>query len=374
MPLSIWEKQSFYFHSDVLIIGAGLTGLLTSIFIKQNSPNTIVRIIEKGIYPSGASVKNAGFACFGSVSEILDDIKSEGEDKAYSRVIKRFKGLEKLRSIVNPELFDWEANGAYEVFTAAEAELQEQCFDAIQSVNSNLKSEFGPNLFVKNSEDFGMNSSQDAIYTAQEASINTGKLLSELLAKARNLGVEINLNTELLNHQKSGGHWLVESSNGDFKSEKLLFATNGFTQKHLNLNIQPGRGQILLTSPISNLKLLGNFHLHKGYFYFRNFKNRVLLGGGRHLEREKENTLNQNTTESMQKVLEDLLRTTILPHTNFEIEARWAGTMAFGPDNEKEIINQDLGNGLFVAARFGGMGLALSSFEAELMAQKIVAN
>lgn len=372
MPHSIWEKQSFYFQSDILIVGAGLTGLLTSIFLKQHSPKSIVRIIEKGIYPSGASVKNAGFACFGSVSEILDDIKSEGENKAYSRVVKRYKGLEKLKAIVRPELFDWKANGAFEVFTSTERELQSECFDAIDSINRQLKPEFGPELFVKSNKDFAMSSLTESIFTAKEASINTGKLVGQLLKMARDLGVEINLGTELLNFKNTNGAWIVDSSKGQFKSEKLVFATNGFTQQYLDLDIQPGRGQIILSSPIPNLKLLGNFHLHKGYFYFRNFNNRVLLGGGRHLERERENTLDQNTTESMQNVLEELLATTILPNINFEIEQRWAGTMAFGPENEKEIINKNLGEGLFVAARFGGMGLALSSYESEILAQKIL--
>ncbi len=372
MPLSIWEKESFYFQSDVLLVGAGLTGLLSAIFLKQKSPSSIVRIIEKGIYPNGASVKNAGFACFGSVSEILDDLESEGEDKAYSRVIKRYKGLELLQKVISPSLFDWQTNGAYEIFTAPEKDLQSKCFDAIDSINSQLKPSFGPELFVKNSTNFSMSCLPESIFTAKEASINTGKLIKSLLSKARELGVEINLGTELLDYQKSGDQWIITSTQGSFKTQKLVFATNGFSKQYLDLNIEPGRGQVLLTSPIPSLKLLGNYHLHKGYFYFRNFNGRVLLGGGRHLERERENTLDQNTTESMQEVLENLLKNTILPNVGFKISERWAGTMAFGPNNEKEIINKDMGNGLFVTARFGGMGLALSSYEAEIMALKIL--
>lgn len=372
MPLSIWEKQSFYFNSDVLIVGAGLTGLLSAIFLKQKSPSTLVRIIEKGIYPNGASVKNAGFACFGSVSEILDDLESEGEDFAYSRVIKRYKGLERLQEVIPPSLFDWQENGAYEIFTPAEKDLQAQCFEALDAINSHLKPAFGPKLFVKSSRNFNMSCLADSIYTPKEASINSGKLVASLLNKARGLGVEINLGAELINYEKSADQWIVESHQGIFKTKKLVFATNGFTKPYLDLEIEPGRGQVLLSSPIPGLKLLGNYHLHKGYFYFRNYNGRVLLGGGRHLERERENTLNQDTTESMQSVLEDLLRKTILPNVDFEIAQSWAGTMAFGPNNEKEIINKDLGNGLFVAARYGGMGLALSSFEAERLADKIL--
>jgi hypothetical protein len=33
------------------------------------------------VLPHGASTKNAGFACFGSISEIIDDLKSHSERK-----------------------------------------------------------------------------------------------------------------------------------------------------------------------------------------------------------------------------------------------------------------------------------------------------
>lgn len=372
MPLSIWEKQSFYFHSDVLIVGAGLTGLLTSIFIKKNSPSTLVRIIEKGMYPSGASVKNAGFACFGSVSEILDDIESEGKTKAYERIAKRYSGLQKLKSIIDPKLFDWEPNGAYEIFTQSEKELQKECFEAIESINSELENELGSMLFEKSSKDFGMECLVDSIYTKKEASINTGKLMHQLIEKAKSLGVVINFGAELINYTKNGASWLMETETTSYTSEKIVFATNGFSKQFLDVDIEPGRGQIVLSSPIPNLKLKGNFHLHKGYFYFRNFEGRVLLGGGRHLDVKNENTLDQNTSPKIQNVLEELLRNSILPNIDFQIENRWAGTMAFGSKNEKEIINKDMGNGVFLAARFGGMGLALSSHEAELMALKVI--
>jgi hypothetical protein len=42
--------------------------------------------------PHGASTKNAGFACFGSISEIIDDLKSHSEG-GFQLVTKRWEGL-----------------------------------------------------------------------------------------------------------------------------------------------------------------------------------------------------------------------------------------------------------------------------------------
>ena len=43
-------------------------------------PDVKPGILEKGILPQGASTKNAGFACFGSLSEIIDDLKTNSEE------------------------------------------------------------------------------------------------------------------------------------------------------------------------------------------------------------------------------------------------------------------------------------------------------
>ena len=71
--LSFWERKAFFEGIDFTIIGAGIVGYSTAIQIKEKYPNARVLILEKGYLPSGASSKNAGFACFGSPTELFDD-------------------------------------------------------------------------------------------------------------------------------------------------------------------------------------------------------------------------------------------------------------------------------------------------------------
>jgi gamma-glutamylputrescine oxidase len=40
-----------------------------------------VLVLERGFLPSGASTKNAGFACFGTVSEQLSTLKHSSEEE-----------------------------------------------------------------------------------------------------------------------------------------------------------------------------------------------------------------------------------------------------------------------------------------------------
>ena len=64
-------------------------------------------------------------------------------------------------------------------------------------------------------------------------------------------------------------------------------------------------------------------------------------------------------TEIVQNKLEELLRTTILPNTPFEIEHRWSGIMGIG--STKNPIVKQLSSRVFCGVRLGGMGVAIGS-------------
>jgi glycine/D-amino acid oxidase-like deaminating enzyme len=142
-------------------------------------------------------------------------------------------------------------------------------------------------------------------------------------------------------------------------TSKVFVATNGFASQLLNENVQPARAQVLITKPIENLSIKGTFHLDKGYYYFRNIDDRILLGGGRNLDFKGEETTDLNQSTLIQNKLEELLTTIILPNTPLEIDHRWSGIMGIG--NTKNPVVKQLGNHMFCGVRLGGMGVAIGS-------------
>jgi glycine/D-amino acid oxidase-like deaminating enzyme len=144
-----------------------------------------------------------------------------------------------------------------------------------------------------------------------------------------------------------------------FNTKKLLFATNGFASQLTNNEVKPARAQVLITEPIANLDIKGTFHLDKGYYYFRNFEDRILLGGGRNLDFEGETTTDLSQTEKIQNKLEDLLKNVILPNQEFQIAHRWSGIMGIGA-HKNPIVSQ-LSNNVYCGVRLGGMGVAIGS-------------
>jgi gamma-glutamylputrescine oxidase len=61
----------------------------------------------------------------------------------------------------------------------------------------------------------------------------------------------------------------------------------------------------------------------------------------------------------IQNKLEELLQTTILPETTFEIETRWSGIMGVGV--QKKPIIKELMPNVYCGVRLGGMGVAIGS-------------
>jgi glycine/D-amino acid oxidase-like deaminating enzyme len=106
--------------------------------------------------------------------------------------------------------------------------------------------------------------------------------------------------------------------------------------------------------------------MNRGYVYFRDVGNRVLLGGGRNLAVEAETTTQMVTTESIQQYLEELLDTVIVPDGTAVVEQRWAGVMAFTADHQPFV--REVERGLWAAMTCNGMGVALAS---ELAAQTV---
>src|SRR5512147_2805201 len=72
-------------ETEIAIVGAGLTGLWTALFLKQLDPRLDVAVVEQGIAAWGASGRNAGML-------------SETVDHSHSLAVQHF-GIEEARRL-----------------------------------------------------------------------------------------------------------------------------------------------------------------------------------------------------------------------------------------------------------------------------------
>lgn len=358
--VSYWERDSFLEKRNYIIVGSGIVGLTCALELKQLNPQASITILEKGFLPAGASTKNAGFTCFGSPSELLDDLNHLNAEDVFKLVENRVNGLAKLRRIVGDKNMDYKEYGSYELFK--DTELYHKCIDNLEYLNKQLKPIFNQNTFeiFTKPKDFGLAKQSLLIKNVFEGQLNTGLMMKNLISLATKAGVEILNGFTVANIAKINEGWKVLGKQSSIETKKLILCNNAFASKLIpELDVKPARAQVLITKPIKNLKIKGCFHMDRGYYYFRNVADRVLLGGGRNLDFKAEETFEMRTSNKIQEHLKALLKSKILPNQEFEIDGSWSGIMGMG--NSKTTLLKQLDESLFCAIRLGGMGVALGT-------------
>lgn len=363
---SYWEQQSFS-HYDHIVVGAGIVGLCVALEIKARFPQQRILVLERGLLPTGASTRNAGFACMGSATELLDDMQSSSEAEVAGLFEARKKGLELLRAKLGDAKIGYHANGGYELISDAEV----GALDKLDYLNNMLRPITGKDAFRRADNKikefgFGGQYAKALIENTCEGELNSGMMMRALTDMALQNGIEIKTGADVARFEETEHEVFLEVRD-PFRDEiwmlsgdTMTICTNAFTKQLLpDVDVVPGRGQVLITHPVQGLKFKGIYHFDRGYYYFREIDGRVLFGGGRNLDFETEETTDFDLNKLIQIDLEQKLADIILPGTHAQVAQRWTGIMAFG--KTKYPVVKAFSPRVFGAFRMGGMGVALGA-------------
>jgi gamma-glutamylputrescine oxidase len=376
MQVSIWEKESFYAPKDVIIIGSGLAGLWCALYLKKKKPGLSICIVDRGIIPTGASTRNAGFACFGSLTELIHDIEQNGADKMLSLVEMRYRGLQRIQKTFGKKQIDFDLIGGYELFTVDDKPDKEALEEKMDGLNKLLRSVVNEKksfrLSDKKIKKFGFEHITHLVENKAEGYLHSGKLCQALLREVQAQGVTVLSAIEVTNFEKTGEQVTCYTNQHiTLKADKVIVCTNAFAKQLLpTLDIVPARGQVLVTAPIKDLAFKGTFHYQEGFYYWRNLGDRILLGGARNTAFEEEATAEMMTTEKIQSQLEQFLSHYLIPGIPYQVTDRWSGIMGMG--SEKMPIVKEVSPQIFCAVRMSGMGVALTPVIGETMAEMII--
>jgi len=386
MAISVWEQSTYFAPKDLVIVGCGFVGLWTAYEAIHQNPKLNITILERGTIPSGASTRNAGFSCFGSVSELMSDIQLMGEATMLETVKMRYDGLQRIQEVFKAKEIDYNQWGGYELFEGKKGARNDESglydISKLESDIAYLNKILAPALKTpkkngkylpiytnasKDIQKLGFQGIEALAFNQLEGQLNSAKLVLALQKAVQAKGVQILFNTEVKkfkSHKK--GVIITTNLEAVLETKQFLVCTNGFAKQLIpSLDVVPARGQVFVTEPIKNLKFKGCFHFDEGYYYFRNLGNRLLLGGARNADFKNEKTYSLETSATIQKVLEDFMMQRILPKGSKKpkIELRWSGTMGIG-SIKKPIIEQVQPN-VYCAVRMSGMGVAIAPIVAK---------
>lgn len=345
---SYWEDVLYGVTYDLIVVGGGLTGQSAAYFYKKEHPDAEVLIVDRGFFPIGASTRNAGFACIGTIGEHLSDLKIDNESQLKERIKNRYQGLLLLRETLGDESINYEHCGGWEISVSEESRIRVPFFNAW------MEEIIGEKEVYRVCEYQGYTS----IFNRIEGMLHPGRMIQKLYKMNRDLGIEFRWNTPVHDVMLDQNEVKI-SDDLSLKTKNIVLATNAFTNKILpDIKINPGRGYVFLTKPLQAMNWKGTFHFNNGYVYFRNIgEDRILLGGGRNADPIKEETHDFGINDEVKNYLIDFAINTMKLPEDFEIEQEWSGIMGF--TESKSPILKKLSSSIVLIAGLSGMGVAL---------------
>ena len=371
MRFSYWETSSFLNNIENLIIGGGIVGISTAIELKKLYPERNIVVADRDPFSAGASTKNAGFACFGSASELIDDLETMSEEEVFSLVKRRYTGLLNLQDLLGTESMDYLPCGGIELFRKGDEELFEHCLSRLDYLNDQLEKILGfrPYSKLKTLPDFEGNTKFiGGIFNSHEGSINSGKMMRALIAKAQSVGVRFINGLNILSVSQNENSVSVQWEGYTNEVERVFVCVNGFARTLMpELDVRPARNQVVVTSELSTPIPAGTFHVDKGYIYFRPIENRLLIGGFRNTDSQNEETSEFGLTDTIQTNIKKFIDDYLLPQNSYSLEYKWSGILGLGPT--KTTIVKRHSENIFIGVRMGGMGVAIGTLVGKELAE-----
>ena len=350
--LSFWEHKGWCQGRDYVVVGAGFVGLSAALECRRKFPNASITIVEISPLCGGGSTKNAGFACFGSPSELLDDWETLGPEKTVELVASRYNGLRNLRKNYKDSVIGYETSGSIELFTSDNSEIESRVSKFLPTLNEALAGVFGCDAFHIVDSANGVMGAKSLISSPLEGILDTSKLYREMLQRALTSGIDIVNGCKIDSIEEVSGGYRLDFDYGYFEAREVMIAANAFAADLLpHLDVVPQTNRVLVTEQIDALEFSGSCHYDRGYVYLRRLENRLLIGGGRQW--------GDGASEDVQQMLQDFIAKHIKGAEGAKIEYNWIGYLGVGASRDP--IVKTIKPGLHVGVRMGGMGVAIGT-------------
>ena len=374
LAFSYWEKQKLEGFFDYTIVGGGFVGASLALQLIKAQPGKRILLIEEKSLGATASTKNAGFLCLGGPSELSKDLVSYGEKQVHELFLWKWQGAQQWLKTFGSRRLEAKLNGGFDVITHETLEDYDMALNKLDTLNSIAKevTKIYPFFKPQNDKQSYFGDFEKAISIAWEGQLNPMKALDSIYLLIQNLGVTVLNGYKYTGHNvESNGQTVLIAGLGAIKSRHLCFTTNAHTKQLIpEINIIPGRGLVMVSQELNLQPFKANYHFNAGYTYYRMVGRRLLIGGGRNIDFEAEETIIMGINADIEKFLTSFSNKHIFAEKPVSFEHKWNGFMGF-TSNGKPVM-QNLGNGVFVFAGLNGMGVAMSPFFAKKAASMVL--
>ena len=372
MTISFWQQraQDAEVAVDVAIVGGGIIGCSTAYWMRQLRPGMRTAIVEARHLAAGASGRNAGFLIQGTAHDYVTAIERYGAERA--RRLWHF--TRENRALVASELhtgtFQLETSGS---LTVAGSPGEDE---RLQEAVSRMRQDGAPVAYIPPdgaNQRLTAQGFYGALYVPSGAMVNPVALVRHIATASE---------AHLLEHHPvvrldpSADGVVLTTPRRRIRAERVVLALNAYLPTlvpALRQYVRPVRAQMFATAPMPSRWLHVPAYTHEGYYYLRQHADgTLLLGGARHLHREREVGYADATTEVLQRDLEAYLHDHFPQTRGLAVRQRWSGVMGFSPDGLPTCGEVPGVPGSLWAAGFTGHGMGFGFRFGRMLAESML--
>jgi glycine/D-amino acid oxidase-like deaminating enzyme len=391
---SLWEAHSGTYRpnppllgdatADVVVVGAGFSGLSAAWHIKQIDPSVSVAVIEAREVGFGASGRSAG-NCFGLFGEDLAVVRAiYGARKTREAHGYVAKALSYLANLVKQQKMDsdYESREFWRVSTSARLTKRLQSIhETYRKLGLASDFEWVPQSTVR--EHFPRSPFLAGLAEKDCALINPLKHVREWKRLCEEAGVTIFESTPLLGIERTTP-LSISTPRGRLRAERVMLATNAYSHllagvPELRRKQSPVWTHIIATEPLRPDQRgaigwnggQGVYDCFDQLHYFRlTADGRVCFGGGAPAVTTAAE-LNDRVSECIWKNLERRLVRYFPPLQGIRIEHRWKGAISVCADMAPAIGFLGGDERLLFSCGFVGHGIPITQLNGKTAAQMI---
>ncbi|MFA9445013.1 NAD(P)/FAD-dependent oxidoreductase [Egicoccus sp. AB-alg6-2] len=370
--------------ADVVVVGAGFTGLWTALALTGRNPSLSVRVVEANVVGHGASGRNGGFVepslTHGlangrkhfpdeideltrlgndNFADLLDDAQRFGVADAFERT-----------GVLEVATAPWQVHGL-----AEDAEQYAALGESHELLDAGaVRAEVDSPTYLA-----GLHRPEAG------ALVHPGRLVRGLATEARRRGVVVHERSQVTDIEAAGAGAIVRTAQGSVRADRVVLATNAYSHRLLRRTARhfvPVYDYVLLTEPLNAEQLArigwkrrqGVADAGNQFHYYRlTDDDRILWGGYDAIYRFGSSVGPRN---DHRRATYDLLarhfRATFPQLADVRFERWWGGPIAT-TTRFTATFGDALGGRVVYALGYTGLGVAASRFAGRVLTDKLLA-
>ncbi|MBL7979622.1 MAG: FAD-binding oxidoreductase [Bacteroidetes Order II. Incertae sedis bacterium] len=371
MPtVSIW--QSTYqalpnIQADVVIIGAGISGVATAYWLRKTRPALRVVVLDAGDIAAGASGRNAGFLLQGTANDYATDAAKLGREVTRHLWQFTLENIALIQAETDHTAIAYRQTGSY-VAAGTPQEAESIQAAATLAREDGFEGQWLPPQIANTR----MNADRfyGALFIPGNGRVHSVKLLRYLAEKS---GANFLPHHPVMRYEVMGEDIVIHTPFRQISAPVSVWAMNAWMPQLLPETepwIQPIRAQMLSTAPSAVELCPAPIYSHEGYFYLRqDDAGALLLGGARHLHLAAEVGYEDVINPLLQADLEAYLCNFFPAFGTLRVLNRWTGTMGFSPDHVPCIGRLSAHTPSWWVGGYSGHGMSYGFRMGKLMAE-----